>query len=129
MSGKRQLGRKRNGILSLNGIRLRTQTDDETVDGKDDEKEEDLDKTFWLGGEDKRSSEFLNLFVDVVSRVLDISVEAPLVGVVVDSSDIAIGFDERVLSSDDFTVALFSLVLDVTGGWIVDTVFEGVLGI
>lgn len=69
------------------------------------------------------------LFVNVISRVLDVSVEAPLVGVVIDSSDVAIGFHQRVLSSDNLSVALFSLVLDVPGCGVVDSIFEGVLGV
>lgn len=67
--------------------------------------------------------------MDLISRVLDISVESPFVGVVVDGSDIAVGFDERVLAANDFAIAFFSLVLDVSGGWVVDSVFEGVLSI
>lgn len=67
--------------------------------------------------------------MDVVSRVFHVSVESPLVGVVVNCSDIAIGFDERVLAADDLAIALLSLVLDVTGGWVVDAILEGIFGV
>jgi hypothetical protein len=56
-------------------------------------------------------------------------VESPFVGVVVHGSDIAIRLDEGVLAADDFAIAFFSLVLDVSSGWVVDTVFESVFGV
>lgn len=55
--------------------------------------------------------------------------ESPFVGVVVHSSDIAIRLDKGVLTTDDFAIAFFSLVLDVTSGWVVDAIFEGVFGV
>lgn len=90
----------------------------------------DLDGRFgWSKNLQKVRKKCLSLFVDVVSRVLHVSVEAPLVGVIVDGSDIAIRLHERVLPAHDFSVTFFLLVLDVSSWGIVDTIFEGVLGI
>lgn len=63
--------------------------------------------------------------MNLIATVDDFSVEPSVpVGVVLDSAHIAIRLDQRVFASYNITVALFLLMLNVTGVWVIDTVFK-----
>ena len=48
------------------------------------------------------------------------------IGVVVDGSHVAIGFDQWILSANDISITFFLLMFDVTGVRVVYAIFEGV---
>lgn len=50
------------------------------------------------------------------------------VGVVVDGANVAIGLNQRILTTHNITVAFFFLMFHIAGVWIVNAVFEGVSG-
>lgn len=66
---------------------------------------------------------------DWTARVVDDGLEAILVvGGVFDGSHAAIGFYEAVVSVHNVTIAYLILCFDVASLWVVDVVFERVLG-
>lgn len=68
-------------------------------------------------------------FVNVVSAIWNGCVEASFpVGVVVDGANVAIGLNQRILTTHNITVAFFFLMFHIAGVWIVNAVFEGVSG-
>lgn len=64
--------------------------------------------------------------VDWGGLVNDCVESVVVIGGVVNGSDRAIGFDERVLSLDDISVAFLSLRFDVSGMWVLNSVVERV---
>lgn len=64
-------------------------------------------------------------FVVRMADVLDDCVEARLVvGVIFDHSFGSISFVQSVFSFDDISIAMLPVAVNITGLWIVDSVFE-----
>lgn len=79
----------------------------------------------WEGSLRLNGSSFGDDFVHLVSTVCYFSMESSFpIGIVVHGTHVAVGFDQRVLSLNNIPISFLLLVLNVTGMWVVDTIFE-----